>query len=39
MADVDGESYLLRINCEFKDCLREQRERQGVEVRHVYVSL
>src|SRR5918992_419988 len=38
MADVDGESYLLRINCEFKDHLRSLREDQGVELQHVYRS-
>lgn len=38
MADVDGESYLLRINCEFRDHFRELREQQGVEMRHVYRS-
>jgi DNA-binding transcriptional LysR family regulator len=38
MADVDGESYLLRINCEFKDQLRSLREEQGVELQHVYRS-
>ena len=38
MKDVDGESYLLRINCEYKDHLRELREEQGVELRHAYRS-
>ncbi len=38
MADVDGESYLLRINCEYKDYLRAKREEAGVELRHVYRS-
>jgi DNA-binding transcriptional LysR family regulator len=38
MADVEGESYLLRINCEFKDDLRERREQQGVKIHHVYRS-
>jgi LysR family transcriptional regulator, hydrogen peroxide-inducible genes activator len=38
MAEVDGESYLLRINCELKDHLRAVREQQGVELRHVYRS-
>jgi LysR family transcriptional regulator, hydrogen peroxide-inducible genes activator len=38
MADVDGESYLLRINCEYKDYLRTKREEAGVELRHVYRS-
>jgi LysR family transcriptional regulator, hydrogen peroxide-inducible genes activator len=38
MKDVDGESYLLRINCEFKDQLRAIREEQGIEMQHVYRS-
>jgi DNA-binding transcriptional LysR family regulator len=38
MADVEGESYLLRINCEFRDHFRELREEHGVEMRHVYRS-
>jgi LysR family hydrogen peroxide-inducible transcriptional activator len=38
MQDVDGESYLLRINCEFKDHLRSLREAEGVELHHVYRS-
>jgi DNA-binding transcriptional LysR family regulator len=38
MKDADGESYLLRINCEFKDHLRSLREARGVELRHVYRS-
>jgi LysR family transcriptional regulator, hydrogen peroxide-inducible genes activator len=38
MKDVDGESYLLRINCEFKDQLRAIREEQGVRLQHVYRS-
>jgi LysR family hydrogen peroxide-inducible transcriptional activator len=38
MKDVDGESYLLRINCEYKDHLRAVREEQGVELRHAYRS-
>jgi LysR family transcriptional regulator, hydrogen peroxide-inducible genes activator len=38
MDDVDGESYLLRINCEYKDCLRMMREERGVELHHVYRS-
>ena len=38
MADVNGESYLMRINCEFKDYLRSIREEQGIELQHVYRS-
>jgi LysR family transcriptional regulator, hydrogen peroxide-inducible genes activator len=38
LADVDGESYLLRINCEYKDQLRTLREERGIELRHVYRS-
>jgi LysR family hydrogen peroxide-inducible transcriptional activator len=38
MKDVNGESYLLRINCEYKDHLRAMREQQGVELRHAYRS-
>jgi len=38
MADVNGESSLMRINCEFKDYLRAIREEQGVEQHHVYRS-
>ena len=36
--DMDGESYLLRINCEYKDCLRTMREERGIELHHVYRS-
>jgi LysR family hydrogen peroxide-inducible transcriptional activator len=38
ISQVDGESYLLRINCEYKDFLRTKREEAGVELRHVYRS-
>jgi LysR family transcriptional regulator, hydrogen peroxide-inducible genes activator len=38
MADIEGESYLLRINCEYKDCLRSMREERGVGLQHVYRS-
>jgi LysR family transcriptional regulator, hydrogen peroxide-inducible genes activator len=38
MADIEGESYLLRINCEYKDCLRTMREERGLGLRHVYRS-
>jgi DNA-binding transcriptional LysR family regulator len=38
MEDMDGESYLLRINCEYKDHLRTLREERGIELHHVYRS-
>jgi LysR family transcriptional regulator, hydrogen peroxide-inducible genes activator len=36
--DMDGESYLLRINCEYKDHLRALREERGIALHHVYRS-
>ena len=33
LTDLEGESYLNRANCEYKDFLREIRERQGVQIR------
>lgn len=36
--EMDGESYLLRINCEYKDHLRTLREERGIELHHVYRS-
>jgi LysR family transcriptional regulator, hydrogen peroxide-inducible genes activator len=38
LADVEGESYLLRINCEYKDHLRTLREERGIALQHVYRS-
>ena len=38
MNDVDGESYLVRVNCEYLDHLREVRESLGVQLRHAYRS-
>jgi LysR family transcriptional regulator, hydrogen peroxide-inducible genes activator len=38
MADVDGESYLVRHNCEYLDELRAARQERGVEVRYAYRS-
>ena len=38
MDDMDGESYLLRINCEYKDHLRTLREERGIALHHVYRS-
>jgi LysR family transcriptional regulator, hydrogen peroxide-inducible genes activator len=36
--DIEGEAYLQRINCEYKDHLRTLREAQGIQLRHVYRS-
>jgi LysR family hydrogen peroxide-inducible transcriptional activator len=36
--DMNGESYLLRINCEYRDHLRTLREERGIELHHVYRS-
>jgi LysR family transcriptional regulator, hydrogen peroxide-inducible genes activator len=36
--DLNGESYLLRINCEYRDHLRTLREERGIELHHVYRS-
>lgn len=38
LADLDGHSYLSRVNCEFRDYIREVRESQGVAIRCPYVS-
>lgn len=38
LADVQGESYLLRMNCEFKDHIREMRRERGIEMRVVFRS-
>jgi LysR family transcriptional regulator, hydrogen peroxide-inducible genes activator len=38
LADLEGESYLNRANCEYKDYLRERRERQGVQIKYMYAS-
>ena len=38
LADVAGESYLLRANCEYRDFIGDLRREHGVEVRRVYVS-
>jgi LysR family transcriptional regulator, hydrogen peroxide-inducible genes activator len=38
MEDVDGESYLVRVNCEYLDHLRDLREERGVSLRHAYRS-
>jgi DNA-binding transcriptional LysR family regulator len=38
LADLEGHSYLSRVNCEYRDYIREVRERQGVAIRCPYVS-
>lgn len=38
LADLEGENYLNRANCEYKDVLRDLRERQGVDIRYMYAS-
>jgi DNA-binding transcriptional LysR family regulator len=38
MADMDGESYLIRVNCEYFDRLREAREASGAKLRYAYKS-
>ena len=38
IADLDGESYLSRVNCEFYDALRELRMAQGVQLINAYRS-
>lgn len=36
--DLDGEDYLNRANCEYRDFIREIREQQGVGIRYLYAS-
>ncbi|HTO82446.1 MAG TPA: LysR family transcriptional regulator [Methylomirabilota bacterium] len=38
MADMDGESYLVRINCEFFERLKEARMASGAELQYAYQS-
>jgi len=38
MPDLDGESYLCRVNCEYLGYIRDIRESMGVEVRRTYSS-
>lgn len=38
MCDMDGETYLQRINCEFRDVLREQCETCGAHIVRSYRS-
>ncbi len=32
LEDMAGENYLLRLDCEFKDVIREMREARGIEI-------
>ena len=38
MADMDGESYLIRVNCEYFDQLKAAREASGATLRYAYKS-
>lgn len=38
MNDLDGETYLQRINCEFRDVLREACERAGARIERAFRS-
>src|SRR5262245_8659532 len=38
MADMDGESYLIRVNCEYFDQLKEARVASGAKLRYAYKS-
>jgi LysR family transcriptional regulator, hydrogen peroxide-inducible genes activator len=38
MADLAGECYLSRINCEYRDHIRMLREEQNVEIRYAFRS-
>ncbi len=38
LADLDGQSYLSRINCEFRDVIAEIRESRGIAIRRPYAS-
>jgi LysR family hydrogen peroxide-inducible transcriptional activator len=38
MAAMDGESYLIRVNCEYFDQLKEAREASGATLRYAYKS-
>ncbi|HEX2116319.1 MAG TPA: LysR family transcriptional regulator [Alphaproteobacteria bacterium] len=38
LTDVEGESYLSRVNCEFRDHIRKLREERGIDVRVVFRS-
>ncbi len=36
--DLEGESYLSRVNCEYRDFIREIREDMGVSIKFSYAS-
>ena len=36
--DLEGQSYLSRVNCEYRDFMREIREEMGVDIRRPYSS-
>jgi DNA-binding transcriptional LysR family regulator len=38
MQDLEGESYLSRVNCEYRDVIREIREEMGVDIHYSYSS-
>lgn len=38
LRDLEGQSYLSRVNCEYRDHIRELREQMGVEVHRPYSS-
>jgi len=38
LEDLHNESYLSRINCEFRDAIRSQREARGVHIRYAFRS-
>lgn len=38
LRDLDGQSYLSRVNCEYRDHIREIREQMDVDIRRPYSS-
>jgi len=38
LSDLEGQSYLSRVNCEFRDYIREVREEMGIEIKRPYTS-
>lgn len=36
--DLEGQTYLSRVNCEFRDTIREYRESRGIRIRLAYQS-
>jgi DNA-binding transcriptional LysR family regulator len=36
--DLDGHSYLSRVNCEYRDYIRDIREKMGIEIKRPYSS-